>query len=213
MEQFLSDTGAALLAAAVVATVVWIFNRIRSHRLESALAEALSTNGVSISYGDNKASAELLVQVGNGSSATVRVRSFVIVTDSVHVSLAPRTREAESQNPLDNAVLQPDFPRRALSRGTVPDDEIAGTMLLPPMTMGWWKVPRGVIGERKTVAHHAYLVFEYPSLFGHSTLVRIKVDGARFRLIKEQYELLNTCAFDGVPMPLPWEVPIPAVRG
>lgn len=203
LNQFLSDAGAALAAAGIIAGVVWLFTKVRSYRLETALAGALSTNGVGTGYDGRKETAAFQVQVSNYSSATIRVRAFVLITDSFPISLYPGASEAKSQNPLDNAILQPKFRRLALVRGTIPDDKIDGSMLLPPMTLGWWRVHQGVIGLRSVEAKHALMVFEYPSLFGHSILVRIKIDGERFKLIKETFERLNNCALHGLPMPPP----------
>lgn len=203
LNQFLSDTGAALAAAVVIAGFVWLVTKIRNYRLEAALGRALSTNGVGTSYDGRRETAQFEVQVSNHSEAMIRVRAFVLVTDSFPLRLYPTRKEATSQNPLDNAILQPEFKRLALVRGTIPDDEIDGSMLLPPMTLGWWRVDQAGIGCRAIDAKHALIVFEYPSLFGHSILVRIKIDGERFKLIKEQFEELNDCALHGRPLPLP----------
>lgn len=202
MESFLSDTAASLTAAALVAAAVWLANFLRNRRLEAVLADSLPTNGVGILYDQEYRVKEFTVQVSNQSSAMIRVRALEIITDSFPISFVPRGALATSQNPLSNASRLEEFPRRVLMRGSLPDDEIPGSMLLPPLCLGIWKAQEGTMGKREVAVSHAYIVFEYPNLLGQSTLVRIKLEGKRFALVKERVEEANNNAFHGVVDPV-----------
>jgi len=213
MDQFILDTGAALAAAGILAGLVWLVNIIRNQRLETALGAALSTNGIGVAYDAHGKPSEFNVQVSNHSAAMIRVRSFVVVTDSFHISLRPASKDAFSQNPLDNAVLQPKFARRAITRGSIPDDEIAGSMLLPPLCLGLWKVEAGSLGKREIEISHAFLVFEYPNLFGKSTLARIRISGKKLELLKSRLEEVNNSSFHGVREPMLAQIEAIHLRG
>lgn len=202
MEQFFSDTAAAVAAAVIVALTVWLANRIRNYRLEAKLMNALPTNGVGVSYDQFGRPIDLTVQLSNKSSAMIRVRKLVIVTDSFPISFHPDGSVAKSQNPLDNEIRAEKFPRRVIIRGSIPDDEVAGSMIIPPLCLGIWKTDSSFPMNREIVASHAFIVFEYPNLLGQSTLVRIRVEGKKFALVKERVESTNNNALHGIVDPM-----------
>lgn len=202
MEQFLSDTGSALTAAVLIAAAAWMFNFLRNRRLEAALADSLPTNGVGILYDHDFKVKEFTVQVANQSSAMIRVRALEIMTDSFPISFAPSGPVASFHTPMSNASRLDSFPKRVLVRGSLPDDEVAGSMLIPPLCMGIWKVYEGSLGKREIKVSHGYLVFEYPNLLGQTILVRVKLEGEGFALVKERIQQVNNDSFHGVVDPV-----------
>lgn len=200
---YVSDVLSALSAAAVIAVVAWVYSWARNLKLERALKDAISPNGVSVSYSLAPLSAEFSLQLHNYTSAYIRVWSVVLIAQKWHMELRPSAKHGLFQTPLSNEVARPKFQRTFVSKGVLEEDSNPHSRVLPPKTMGIWEVSSGIIGQHDWRLVRGFVVFEYPTLFGNTALVRMEIPESSFKLIRKTFEELNTCYRERRPLPVP----------
>jgi hypothetical protein len=201
--QYMSDALSALTAAGVIAVVAWAYSWARNLRLEYSLKGAINPNGVGIEFSLSPLSAKFTIQIHNYTSAYVRVRSVVLISDRGQIELSPKKNQQLFQTPLSNEMLRPKFRRTFISRGALQEDNNPHSQLLPPKTMGIWEVWPGAIGQYDRKLVHGFVAFEYGTVFGNAALVRMQIPEVPFKLIKECFEELNTCYRERRPLPGP----------
>jgi hypothetical protein len=202
---YVSDVLSALTAAALVAVAAWAYSWGRNLKLERSLKDAISPNGVGVGYSPAPLSAEFTIQIHNYTSAYIRVRSVVLVAEKWHMELSPSKKHELFQTPLSNEVVRPKFQRTFISKGALEEDNNPDSRVLPPKTMGIWEVWPGAIGQHDWKLVRGFVVFEYPTLFGNTAMVRMEIPEVSFKLIKENFEELNTCYRERCPLPEPGE--------
>ena len=207
LPQYISDILSSLSAAAIIAAVAWLYSRIRNFRLERSLKSAISPNGVGIEYSLAPLSAEFTIQIHNYTSSYIRVRSVVLVAEKWHMELSPKENQKLFQTPLSNEILRPKFRRTYITRGSIEDDNNPNSQILPPKTMGIWRLWSGAIGQHDWKLTHGFVVFEYGTIFGNAAMIRMKIPDSSFKLIKKCFEELNTCYRERRPLPSPGERP------
>lgn len=200
---YVSDVFSALSAAAVIALVVWGYSWGRNLKLEQSLKDAISPNGVGVSYSLVPLSAEFTMQIHNYTSAYIRVWSVILMAEKWHMELGPSKKHELFQTPLSNEVVRPKFERLFISKGVLEEDNNPHSKVLPPKTMGIWEVWPGSIGQHDWKLIRGFVVFEYPTLFGNTAMVRMEIPESSFKLIRETFEELNTCYREGRPLPGP----------
>ena len=87
--------------------------------------------------------------------------------------------------------------------GGIEEDNNPHSKILPPKTMAIWEVVPDAIGQHDWKLKHGYIVFEYPTLFGNTAMVRLEIPEVHFKLIKESFEELNTCFRERRPLSHP----------
>ena len=200
---YLSDVLSALSVAAVITLVAWGYSWGRNLKLERSLKDAISPNGVGVSYSLLPLSAEFTVQIHNYTGAYIRVRSVVLMAEQWHIELIPSKKHDIFQTPLSNEVARPKFGRTFISKGTLEEDNNPHSKVLPPKTMGMWEVQPGSIGQHDWKLVRGFVVFEYPTIFGNAAMVRMEIPESSFKLIRETFEELNTCFRERRPLPDP----------
>lgn len=200
---YVSDVLSALSAAAAIALVAWAYSWGRNLKLERSLKDAISPNGVGVGYSLAPLSAEFTLQIYNYTSAYIRVWSVVLVAEKWHMELSPSKKHKLFQTPLSNEVIRPEFKRTFISKGALEEDNNPHSKVLPPKTMGIWEVWPGSIGQHDWKLVRGFVVFEYPTLFGNTAMVRMEIPESSFKLIRETFEELNTCYRERRPLPEP----------
>ncbi|MBB3833197.1 hypothetical protein FHR55_001363 [Xanthomonas arboricola] len=200
---YVSDVLSALSAAVVIAAVAWCYSWSRNLKLERALKGAISPNGVGTSYSLAPLSAEFSLQIHNYTSAYIRVWSVVLIAEKWHIELSPSTKHGLFQTPLSNEVTRPKFQRTFVAKGPLEEDSNPHSRVLPPKTMAIWEVWPGTIGQHDWKLVRGLVVFEYPTLFGNTALIRMEIPESSFKLIRETFEELNTCYRERRPLPHP----------
>lgn len=194
------SVSAAVLSAVLLGTMAWLLSWVRNDRLERKLKEAISPNGIGIDFDESAYRGTFTLQIHNYATATIRVRAIVLMADKFHVELRPSPDKPIYQTPLSNEIVRPTFKRRHLSRSTIEPDNNLNAMLLPPKTMGIWEVPWDVVASREWKVHDVYMVFEYPTLFGNTALVRMRAADSILKMVKENFELLSSAAHNRRPL-------------
>jgi hypothetical protein len=181
---------AALISAAFLGVLAWLYSWLRNLRLEAQLTNAIDPNGVCMGFDSRTCRGEFTLQIHNYANATIRVRSIVFIADKFHVELRPAHGKPMYQTPLSNEITRPIFKRKHLSKGSLEPDNNPHSMLLPPKTMGIWEVDPETIGTREWIIQDIFMVFEYATVFGNSALIRIKAKETSLRLVKSNFEEL-----------------------
>lgn len=197
------NVAAAVLSAVLLGAMAWLLSWIRNDRLERKLKGAISPNGVGIDFDESTHRGTFTLQIHNYATATIRVRAIVLMADKYHVELRPSQDKPIYQTPLSNEIVRPTFKRRHLSKGCIEPDNNPNAMLLPPKTMGIWEVPWDVVASREWKIDDVYMVFEYPTLFGNTALVRMRATDSIFKMVKENFELLSSAAHNKQPLHFP----------
>jgi len=202
---FIPDALAALTAAGVIALSAWLYSWLRNLNLEKGLKRAISPNGVGVNYSLEPLEAEFTIQIHNYTNAYIRVRSVLLVAEKWSIELSPSKKHEIFQTPLSNEVMRPKFRRTFLYAGAIDEDNNPHSRILPPKTMSIWEVWPDAIGQHDWNLRHGYIVFEYPTLFGNTAMVRMEIPEVHFKLIKESFEELNTCFRERRPLPHPMQ--------
>ena len=200
---FVPDILAALTAGAVIAFCAWIYSWLRNLNLERGLKRALSPNGVGVGYSLEPLAAAFTIQIHNYTNAYIRVRSVLLVAEKWSMELIPSKKREIFQTPLSNEIMRPRFRRTFLYAGGIEEDNNPHSRILPPKTMAIWEVWPSAIGQHDWKLKCGYIVFEYPTLFGNTAMVRMEMPEVAFKLIKESFEELNTCFRERRPLPHP----------
>ncbi|MFI5446856.1 hypothetical protein [Polaromonas sp. UC242_47] len=190
---------ASILAAAVIALIVFMVSAVRNFLLERAVKGAITSDGVGMEFSLDPLVAEFSVQIHNYANASIRVRAIVLICDKFHVELTP-SRDVR-QTPLTNEITRKKFPRTHFSHNVLALDENPHAVLLPSKTMSFWRVGTQTISSREWIVEKVYVVFEYATMFGNVAMVRMSPKDSAFKLIKKNFESLARSSYRKQPMP------------
>lgn len=183
---------ASLLAAVAIAMAAWSLSWLRNWRLEGRLTNALTADGVGISYDRKSRRGSLFLQVRNEADAIIRVRSIVLIMDKFFLELHPRNNQQFSQDPLLNAMMSPTFRRRWLSKEALLEDGNAHAQLLPPLTTATWELEHASLAQRAWKLQRVHMAIEYTTLFGNVALIRVQPKAQLVAAVKKALEPLSS---------------------
>jgi hypothetical protein len=191
IDSLANDVLAAIVSAAIAAVIAIVYNKVRNRRLEKAISSTILSNGCGIEYNKENKVSKFTVQVHNYSNSAIRVWSLVFIADKFNVPMSPDSKYPLFNTPMANLAVLDNFKSIGLHNGNVSDVSEQITTKLPPKTMCVWSVDLNGLSKRDWKIKKFYIVFEYPTIFGTSKIVRVEVIGTVFNMLRDSFEELN----------------------
>lgn len=197
---------AGVCTAILFAFITFLYSYFRNKKLVNKLEKSVLTDGIGITYDKDKNIANFNIQLFNYSKVDIRIRDVMLLAGEKqgYITMVFDDKCGLSQNPLINKMLIDDFSEITLNKSFQSENTIPNVITLPSHTSGVWELKdKNVIDEKKNWdIRNLYIIVEYPTLFGNTSLIRIEANERILKTIRESFsricktmEIKNTSLF------------------
>jgi len=192
--QFFINYAASFFTAVTIAIIAFAWNLYRNKKLEKNLENGISNSGGGLNYDSLKDEGEISVIIENKSPVTIRVRKVLALGAEGQGYLIFNYSKRVSDAALMNAMAQEKGPKRIKITSHFPDEHDSNEyIVLTAYTGAVWSIDLKEIKEikeKRGFIRDFWVIFEYPTIFGGSSLLRVHASEHTLNIIRNNaYEL------------------------